>query len=70
MPKFVPILWASSNTLAGIADCIKDFYCGSSVTLSEMSDKSFSVFTGKGLVQGAHVVFKKGRYRFQTKEIP
>jgi hypothetical protein len=58
-------LHASSSSLDGIHKLITKFYCGSTVTLNQISEKEWSVSTLKGECQGVHVSLKKNRYRFE-----
>ena len=64
-------LYASSNTIAGIQACIKEFYGGArSITfdlakLFSQSPEGSSVYNSKGKIEGVRVVVKKGRYRFE-----
>jgi hypothetical protein len=58
-------LLASSGTYDGILKLISKFYCGSTITLKQISEKEWDVYTLKGLCKGTKVILKKGRYRFE-----
>lgn len=60
-------LLATAGSLAGIKKSIAQFYMGATVTLEQVSDKEWSVSTGRGLQDGVRVVKKGKRFRFEMK---
>lgn len=61
-------LWSYAPSLEVIHASIVKFYCGSTVTLTEVSPTEWSVATGKGLCANMRVILKGGRYRFENTE--
>ncbi len=61
------MLLATGATLAGIKKAITKFYAGSKVTLTPVSEKEWTVSTGKGVCKTVHVVKKGKRYRFEAR---
>lgn len=57
-------LLASSPTKDGILKLITQFYCGSSISISEVSPDNYIVANSKGKIEGVCVKLSKGRYRF------
>jgi hypothetical protein len=58
-------LIASAGSLEQIHRAIVKFFYGSNVTLEQVSENEWKVYTGKGLVNGARVKLLKKRYRFE-----
>jgi hypothetical protein len=58
------MLLASAPTEERIIKLISQYYYGSTVRI-----EGEKVFAGKGLCEKVQVIIKKGRYRFERKEI-
>ncbi len=58
-------LYSYAPTVEMIQASIVKFYCGSNVTLNEVSPTEWTVSTGKGLCENMRVILKGGRYRFE-----
>jgi hypothetical protein len=61
-----PKLYASSGTLEDITKLVSRFYCGTKVSLVEVSENMYDVYTeARGRQELMRVIKKKGRYRFE-----
>lgn len=62
-----PTLLASSPTMDGIKDCIREFYCGSAKVLFPRGDNLWAVgnIYDDKILEGVRVVKKRNRYRFE-----
>lgn len=60
-------LFATAPSLAAIKKSISQFYAGATVTLEPISDKEWSVSTGRGIQSKVHVVKKGKRFRFEMR---
>lgn len=62
-------LLASSSSIEGIQKLISKYYCGSTITLNQLSSKEWDVSTGKGLCENVRVRNVKNRFRFEIKDV-
>lgn len=60
-------LLGSSGSLEGIKSVIAKFYMGATVTLTPVSEKEWSVSTGRGLQSKVRVIKKGKRFAFEMK---
>ena len=61
-------LYASSGSLEGITLLIAEFYYGSTISLTQVSQRPmvWSISTGKGECNGKRVIKKGSRYKFES----
>ena len=59
------VLYSSAPTLERIQEQVRQFYCGSTVTLRALPDGTYSVSTGKGLCENVRIREARGRFRFE-----
>lgn len=64
--KMKNTVFATSPTKEGIVKCLNQFYYSTTFTFNASTGE---IFNSKGLVNGVEVVYKKGRYIFQSKVV-
>lgn len=57
--------YATSGTTTSMIALLNKFYYSTSFTFNEQTGE---VFNSRGLVNGVEVIYKKGRYIFQSKQ--
>jgi hypothetical protein len=61
-------VWASSGDLEWIKKAISEFYYGSTITLTPISEKEWSVSNSKRVIDKVQVIKKGKRFYFKNKE--
>ena len=59
-------LFGSAGSLERLRQGIEKFYCGTTITLTELPSGEWSVSNLRGVIEGVTVRKVKGRYRFES----